>query len=116
MKFTKDNKVLKNLLNQNVPVEVDDVKHDKVVIYIQDVTNYIDYYIISRSPESDEFLALVHPLQTNNVLELEHVPLSFLKGSRMFYKVFPTAKQYSWKKKYKEILPIKYGIPSKHNS
>ena len=116
MKFTKDSEVLRNLLNQNVPVEVDDANQNKVVIYIQDVTNYIDFYIISRSPKSDEFLALVDPLHTNNVLGLEHVPMSFMKGNRIYYKIFPKTKQYNWKKKYKELLSIKYGIPSKYNS
>ena len=115
MKFTNDSKVLRNLLIQNVPVEVDDVNQNKVVLYIQDVTTYIDYYIISWSPELNDFLALVDPLHTDNVLDLEHVPLSFLKDSRLFYKVYPKSKQYNWKKKYEELLPVKYGIPSKYN-
>ena len=115
MRYTKDIKVFKTLLKQNVPAEGDDDNQGKIVMYVQDLTTCIDYYIIYRSSSLDEFLALVDPLKTSNVLDLEYVPISFLEGSHLYCRIYSKKKQINWKKKYQEILPIKHGIPSESN-
>lgn len=68
MRYTKDIKVFKTLLKQNVPVEGNDENQGNIVMYVQDLTTCIDYYIICRSSILDAFLALVDPLKTSKEL------------------------------------------------
>ena len=115
MKFTNDIRVLRTLLKKNVPEE-DNGNHNKVMMYVQDITASIDYYIISWSPKSNDFLALTDPLRTDNVLDIEHAPLSFLDDNRLYYTVLGKTRQVTWMKKYNELLPLKHGIPSEYSS
>ena len=119
MNFTKDISVFRSLLERYVTAvkpDCPDSGKSNVVLYIQDVTQSIDFYIINWIPDYDEFFALADPLYIDNVLELEHVSISFLKDSHLFYKVYRRKDQVNWKKKFYELLPLKYGIPSSDNS
>lgn len=111
MKRTQDIRTVLRLLNQYVPVS--DSSAGNVVLYIQDVTTHIDYYIIDWFPALKDFFALVDPLHYDNVLDLEYVSVYSLEDSTLFYEVYPEKKQIHWKQKYKQLLPLKPGIPSK---
>ena len=111
MKRTQDIRTVLRLLNQYVPDS--DSSAGNVVLYIQDVSAHIDYYILDWNPALKEFFALVDPMHYDNVLDLETVPVSVLEDSTLFYEVYSGKKQIHWKKKYKQLLPLKTGIPSK---
>lgn len=110
MKRTYGIQTLLNLLKQYAPVSDPYSSEDNVVIYLQDVTTHIDYYILSWDPDFMDFFALVDPLCCSNVLDLETVPLCTLENSVLFYRIYPKNKQIHWKKIYKRILPLKNGI------
>ena len=110
MKLSQDIRTVLRLLNQYVPDS--DSSAGNAVLYIQDVTAHIDYYILGQDPVLKDFLALVDPLHYDNVLDLEFVPLHFLEDSTLFYEVYSGKKQIHWKKKYKQLFPLKPGIPS----
>lgn len=119
MKRTENIQIIRRLLKQFVPVvhPADDsvCGAGNVVIYIQDITDHIDYYILDWDPAFDEFFALTDPLGYDNVLDLESVPLCCLKEHTLFYKVYPQNRQIHWKKKYRQLLELKPGIPSSRN-
>lgn len=119
MKRTENIQTVRNLLKRYVPVFIpaadSDCGADNVVIYIQDVTDHIDYYILNWNPLSDDFFALTDPLHYDNVLDLENIPLCCLEGNTLFYKVYAENRQIYWKKKYRQLLPLKPGIQSSFN-
>ena len=100
------------LLKQYVPVSDPDSSADNVVIYIQDVSAHIDYYILDWNPDFMEFFALVDPVQYDNVLDLESVPLDYLEDSTLIITVYSEKAPVHWKKIYNQLLPFKRGIPS----
>lgn len=112
MKRTQDIRTVLRLLDQYVPVSDSDRSAGNVVLYIQNVTAHIDYYVLDWNPAWKEFFALVDPLHFDNVLDLEYVPVSELEDSTLFCEVYSGKKQIHWKKKYKHLLPLKSGIPS----
>lgn len=110
MKRTQNIRTVLRLLNQYVPDS--DSSAGNVILYIQDVSAHIDYYILNWNPSLKEFFALVDPLHFDNVLDLEYVPVSVLEDSTLFYEVCSGKKQVHWKKKFKQLLPLKPGISS----
>ena len=116
MKRTDNIQTIRKLLKQFVPavnpVDDSDCGADNVIMYIQDVTAHIDYYILNWDPAFDEFFALTDPLHYDNVLDLESVPVCCLEGNTLFYKVYPLGRQIHWKDKYRQLLKLKPGIPS----
>lgn len=110
MKYTQNIRTVLRLLNQYVPDS--DSSAGNVMLYIQDVSAHIDYYILNWNPSLKEFFALVDPLYFDNVLDLEYVPVSTLEDSTLFYEVCYGKKQVHWKKKYNQLLPLKPGISS----
>lgn len=110
MKRTQDIRTVLRLLDQYVPDS--DSSAGNVMLYIQNVTAHIDYYVIDWNPALKEFFALVDPLHYDNVLDLESVPVSTLEHNTLFYTVYSGKKQIHWRKKHKQLLPLKSGIPS----
>lgn len=65
-----------------------DYDYDFVFMYLQDLTQKIDYYILGYNPTCNAFLALVDPLYDSTYCLIEEAALQYFEEHPTFYKVY----------------------------
>lgn len=116
MQYIHSIKTLRSLIIRTVPAEegAEDVCAS-AFLYLQDCTNFIDYYIFSYSRFYDEVMALIDPLSDSATLELGHVPIASLEYCTVYYHVYRQSQRPSLTEIKAMLMPLKYRIPqTKH--